>query len=71
MFDVGGGELILIILAFLLLFGPKKIPEVSKMLGKGMQKIKEAQTELKSQLKDLEKEVENVTKDVKDATDIK
>jgi sec-independent protein translocase protein TatA len=59
MFDIGGGELILIVLAFLVLFGPKKVPEVTKMLGKGFRKIKEAQTELKSHLKDIEKEIEN------------
>ena len=64
MFDVGGGELILIVLAFLLLFGPKKLPEVTKMLGKGVRKVKEAQNELKTQLKDLEKEVNNATKDI-------
>ena len=58
MFDIGGGELILIVLAFVILFGPKKVPEVTKMLGKGLRKVKEAQTELKSQLKDFEKEIE-------------
>ena len=57
MFDIGGGELILIVLAFLILFGPKKVPEITKMLGKGMRKVKEAQTELKNQLKELEKEI--------------
>ncbi len=58
MFDIGGGELILIVLAFVILFGPKKVPEVTKMLGKGLRKVKEAQTELKSQLKDFEREIE-------------
>jgi len=59
MFDIGGGELILIVLAFVVLFGPKKVPEVTKMLGKGLRKIKDAQTELKSHIKDIEKEIEN------------
>ena len=62
MFDIGGGELILIVLAFVVLFGPKKVPEITKMLGKGMRKVREAQTELKSQLKDLEKEIEDTDK---------
>jgi len=62
MFDIGGGELILIILAFVVLFGPKKVPEVTKMLGKGLRKIKEAQTELKSQFKEIEKDIENIDK---------
>ena len=63
MFDIGGGELILIVLAFLVLFGPKKVPEVTRMLGKGMRKVKEAQAELKSQLNEIEKEIEDVTSD--------
>ena len=62
MFDIGGGELLLVLLAFVVLFGPKKIPEVTKMLGKGFRKVKDAQTELKSQLKDLENQIENIEK---------
>jgi len=33
MFDIGGGELIVIILAVILLFGPKKIPEIMSNLS--------------------------------------
>jgi len=62
MFDVGGGELVVILLAFFLLFGPKKIPEISRMLGKGFQKVKQAQSELKSQINDLEKEIKEIDK---------
>ena len=62
MFDIGGAELIVIILAFLILFGPKKIPEISRTLGKGFQKVKQAQSEIKSQLKDLENEIKDIDK---------
>ena len=65
MFDIGGGELIVIVFAFLLLFGPKKVPEVTRMLGKGMQKIKEAQNEIKNQINSLENDFEDITKDIK------
>lgn len=65
MFDIGGGELILIVLVFLILFGPKKIPEVTRMLGKGLRKVKEAQTELKTQLNELENEVDVINSDKK------
>jgi sec-independent protein translocase protein TatA len=58
MFDIGGGELLVILFAVLLLFGPKKIPEISRMVGKGMNKIKQAQAELKSQLNEIEKEID-------------
>ncbi|MGI5846363.1 MAG: Sec-independent protein translocase subunit TatA/TatB [Alphaproteobacteria bacterium] len=65
MFDIGGGELLLILLAILLLFGPKKIPEIMRMFGKGLGKIKQAQTELKQQIREIEKEVESPLEDIK------
>ncbi len=40
---LGAPEIILIILAILLLFGGKKIPELMKGLGKGMKEFKSAQ----------------------------
>jgi len=40
---VSTGELLLIILAVFLLFGPKKVPEIAKGLAKGIKKIKETQ----------------------------
>ncbi|HMR29116.1 MAG TPA: twin-arginine translocase TatA/TatE family subunit [Flavobacteriales bacterium] len=36
-------EIILIVLALLLLFGGKKIPELMRGLGKGMKEFKDAQ----------------------------
>ena len=46
-----GGEWILIILALLLLFGGKKIPELMKGLGKGISEFKKGKNEVE---KDLE-----------------
>jgi sec-independent protein translocase protein TatA len=40
---LGAPEIILIILAILLLFGGKKIPELMKGLGKGVKEFKDAQ----------------------------
>ena len=57
MFDVGGGELILIVLAIIVLFGPKKIPEIAQMFGKGMQQFRKAQQELKDQISIVQTEV--------------
>lgn len=54
MFDVGGGELLLIVIAVLVLFGPKKIPEVARMVSKGMRHLKNAQAQFKSQLDDIQ-----------------
>jgi sec-independent protein translocase protein TatA len=41
---LGAPEIILILVAILLLFGGKKIPEMMKGLGKGMKEFKEAQS---------------------------
>ena len=38
----GGGEWVVIILIFLLLFGGRKIPELMKGLGEGMREFKKA-----------------------------
>ena len=41
--SLGAPEIILIIIAILILFGGKKIPELMKGLGKGMKEYKDAQ----------------------------
>ena len=61
MFDVGGGELLLIFVAVLLLFGPKKIPEVMRSVGKGLRQFRQAQEDLKQQMRDLSADVEKMT----------
>ena len=48
----GGWSIALIVLAVLLLFGGKKIPELMKGLGKGMKEFKDAK-------KDISKETED------------
>ena len=60
MFDVGGGELLLIVFAILLLFGPKKIPEIAQLIGKGMQKVKQAQAQFQSQINDIQTDITKV-----------
>ena len=49
---MGGYEWVLIILAIVLLFGGKKIPELMKGLGKGMNEFKKAREEVKDTLTD-------------------
>ena len=58
MFDVGGGEILLIVLAILLLFGPRKIPEIASMVGNGMRKVRRAQDEFTSHLRDISTQLE-------------
>lgn len=50
MFGIGGGELILIILVVLMLFGSDKIPEIARTLGKLFRQLKNATDDLKSEI---------------------
>ena len=55
----GGWELIVTILAILLLFGGRKIPELMKGLGQGMREFKKARHEALDDSKDENKKEEN------------
>jgi sec-independent protein translocase protein TatA len=46
MFGLGVPELIFIFLLALLIFGPKKLPEIGRTLGKGMAEFRKASNEL-------------------------
>jgi len=43
MFDIGGQELLLILIVVLMLFGPKKLPELMQSFGKGVREFRRAQ----------------------------
>ena len=62
--NLGAGEIILILLVVLILFGAKKIPELAKGLGKGMSEFKKGLKEVENEIKDADKE-ENKTADKK------
>ena len=53
--SIGMPELILIFVVALLVFGPKKLPELGKSLGKGLAEFKRASDDLK---KTIENEIE-------------
>ncbi|MBO7074614.1 MAG: twin-arginine translocase TatA/TatE family subunit [Bacteroidales bacterium] len=55
---IGTGELLLIILAILLIFGGKKIPELMRGMGKGVKEFKDAMNEPTGDKKDDEKKEE-------------
>ena len=57
MFDVGDGELLLIILVILLLFGPEKLPEFTRTINKGLKKVKQAQSQFQSQINEIQNEI--------------
>ncbi len=55
---IGTGEIILIVLAILLLFGGKKLPELMRGMGKGVKEFKDAMNEPSGDKKDDEKKEE-------------
>jgi len=50
--NLGLGEMLLIGIAVLIFFGPSKLPELGKALGKGIQEFKKASRELTDSVKD-------------------
>jgi sec-independent protein translocase protein TatA len=42
--NIGTGEIVLLLLVALLLFGAKRLPEIGRSLGKGMREFKESVT---------------------------
>jgi sec-independent protein translocase protein TatA len=69
----GGSEWIFIILAIVLLFGGKKIPELMKGIGKGMREFKDAKENVKSEIeegmkeKDKEQEIRELRQQLQDS----
>lgn len=51
LFNLGPGEVIAIVVIFLLLFGGKKIPELMRGLGKGIKSFKQGMNEVEDELK--------------------
>jgi sec-independent protein translocase protein TatA len=55
----GGSEWILILLAIILLFGGKKIPELMRGIGKGIREFNDAKSSVKGEIEAGIKEEEN------------
>ncbi len=49
--NLGAGEILLIVLVILILFGSKKIPELAQGIGKGMREFKKALNDVQEDIK--------------------
>jgi Tat protein translocase TatB subunit len=64
MFDIGFQELIIIFVVALLVFGPEKLPEIAKTLGKWVVEIRRGINIAKSQMEEEMKEEFKMPEDI-------
>ena len=56
MFGIGFQEMLIILVVILIFFGPKRLPDLAKSLGKGIAEFKKASEEVKKSIDDAMKE---------------
>ena len=60
MFDIGLPELLVIVVIALIVFGPNKLPELAKSLGKAMREFKKATEEMKESFQEETKDLKEL-----------
>ncbi len=79
---ISGGEIFIVLLIVVMLFGADKIPEIARGLGKGIRQVKDATNEIKREINnsvdkkdidlgvasDIKKEIEEVKETLGDVT---
>ncbi|MBE0664506.1 MAG: twin-arginine translocase subunit TatB [Candidatus Aminicenantes bacterium] len=74
--SIGFPELLLIFIVVLLVFGPKKLPEFAKLLGKTIREFRSTVDEAKAAIEDeiykegMTSQLKDIGRDVKDALNI-
>jgi sec-independent protein translocase protein TatA len=63
-FNLGGGEIFVVLLFVLLFFGSKSIPDVARNLGRGIRQFKDATN-------DIQRDITDSVNDVKRSIDKK
>lgn len=64
--NLGAGEIVIIALVILLLFGGKKIPELMKGLGKGVKSFKDGMADVEKEIGNLDDEIKKPSEPKKD-----
>ena len=72
-FGIGPMEIILILIIGLIIFGPGKLPQIGRDLGKALRSFKKATTDLSAEvsreLEEEKKEIDSDTKQIKQEID--
>ncbi len=79
MFDLGWQELVVIFAVALIVFGPEKLPELARAMGKGMAELRRSLQGVKDQIDEemedikepLKEEIDEITRDLPRVDDIK
>lgn len=56
LFNLGTGEIIIILVVVLLLFGAKRIPELARGLGRGVNSFRKGLNEVSDQIDNIDKD---------------
>lgn len=51
--NLGGPEILVILLVALIVLGPKRLPEVGRQVGKAMRELRKVQSDVRAQLDDV------------------
>ena len=70
--DLSFGEIFVIFLAIVILFGPKKIPQIARELGQGLRKMRGAVDDIKQEImketaepiSEIREEIEKAKKEI-------
>jgi sec-independent protein translocase protein TatB len=71
MFGIGLPELVIILVVALLVVGPKKLPDLAKSLGKGLNEFRRATDEIKTELSDNQtyKDIQGIKDSIHETVD--
>ncbi|MHC1775622.1 MAG: twin-arginine translocase TatA/TatE family subunit [Lentimicrobium sp.] len=57
--DISGGEFLVILIAVFFIFGPKKMPEIARKIGRTMNELKKASSDITREFKDETNSIKN------------
>jgi sec-independent protein translocase protein TatA len=67
-FNISGGEIFIILLIIFIFFGPDKIPEIARWLGKGVNEVKKATSDIRDEINressGIKKSAEGISRDI-------
>lgn len=71
MFGIGVTELMVILVIALVVLGPSKLPEVAKMLGKGLAEFRRATADVTAELKSAQQAIDSEARKAMRAADVR